>query len=97
VEEYAHIEFVDDTDNHTVQIPFIEKKTIDEKYIPDSIARVNDVATEFEEFAIEFDSMKMNATNPIGTGSFSLNRDENYPIGTKSIALGEGTIAYSPF
>lgn len=46
VEEYAHIEFADGTDNHTVKIPLIEIKTIDEKYIPDTIARVEDVADQ---------------------------------------------------
>lgn len=50
---------------------------LDEKYIPDSIARVEDI-----------DSLKMNVNNPVGTGSFSMNRKQPTIIGEYSHAEG---------
>lgn len=41
--EYAHVEFADGTDNHTFEVFCTEIKQLDEKYIPDSIARKSDI------------------------------------------------------
>lgn len=50
-----------------------EIKQLDEKYIPDSVARTEDV---------------MNVTNPAGTGSFSMNRLDDTDIGEYSSTEG---------
>ena len=53
---------------------------LDEKYLP------NGVSTQ----AI---NSKMNTTNPVGTGSFSMNRKEGIEIGDYSMTSGYGSVA----
>ena len=64
----------------TISIVHLQREIyqINEKYIPDSIARARDV---------------MNATNPVGTGSFSLNRKAGTITGLRSHAEGYETTA----
>lgn len=59
----------------------IEIQTLDEKFIPDTIARIDDLST------------KLDVRNPNGTGSFSLNRKANSEIGSRSFAVGNSSIA----
>lgn len=54
---------------------------LDEKFIPDTFARLTDI------------NAKMNAENPNGTGSLSLNRASGSEIGENSITLGTDNIA----
>lgn len=65
---------------YTLEIFYVENgiMTLDEKYIPDSIARTSNV-------------MKKN--NPVGTGSFSMNRKSSTYIGKYSFAEGNNTTA----
>ena len=62
---------------------------IDLKYIPNSIARVRDVANDIAKV----NSQKMDAVNPVGTGSFSMNRKADTEIGRYSHAEGSDTTA----
>lgn len=57
-------------------------KAADAKATGDKINEVKKIANS-----------KMDKQNPTGTGSFSLNRAERYPIGNYSFAAGESTIA----
>ena len=61
---------------------------LDEKYIPDSIVRAEDI----EEAISEID-FKMDKNDPVGNGSFSMNRKGDTTIGKKSIAIGYNTTA----
>lgn len=62
---------------------------LDEKYIPDSVARVE----EAYRIANELSSVKMDVTNPVGTGSFSMNRKDGTAVGDCSHAEGLETTA----
>ena len=71
---------------HTLKIEYIDSSNaiyhaLDEKYIPDTIARVREI------------DGKMNTTNPTGTGSFSMNRLAGSTIGNYSHTEGLGTTA----
>ena len=61
-------------------------KKIDEEFMPDSIIE-----------AINSITNKMDTTNPVGTGSFSMNRKDGTTIGTKSHAEGNSTTASGDF
>lgn len=56
-----------------------ELKKLDEKYLPDSVAKAL--------------SSKMRSTNPVGTGSFSMNRKADSEVGAYSTALGRNNVA----
>lgn len=60
-------------------------KTIDEKYLPDTIAHIEYVDAQLLE--------KMDSVNPTGTGSLSLNRKPETTIGINSVAVGSYTTA----
>ena len=62
----------------------------------DSIGRVQtcaETAQATAETAQATAETKMDANNPVGTGSFSMNRKEGSVIGDNSVAVGEGTVA----
>ena len=61
-------------------------KKIDEEFMPDSIIE-----------AINSITNKMDTTNPVATGSFSMNRKDGTTIGTKSHAEGNSTTASGNF
>lgn len=65
---------------------------LDEKYIPDSIVRVEDVENAISE--IDF---KMDKLDPVGNGSFSLNRKSDTTIGKHSVAIGHEVTASSTY
>lgn len=57
---------------------------------------LNEIASKVENSATALDTdlnAKMDKSNPIGTGSFSLNRDTARPIGDYSVAVGYKTVA----
>ena len=60
---------------------------LDEKYIPDSIARA-DIQEELVEKASHIEE-KMEKANPIGTGSFVLNGLANKQFGENSFTVGQ--------
>jgi hypothetical protein len=69
---------------------------LDEKYIPNSIARVNDVVSAMDEtveIVNQTVTKKMDANNPVGTGSFSMNRKQNTVVGKYSHAEGYSATA----
>ena len=67
---------------------------IDPKFIelPENLATTDDVQ-EVMDLAQTTANEKMSATNPVGIGSFSMNRQANSEIGEFSAAIGESTIA----
>lgn len=73
--------------SHTISIstPRNVVKTLDEKYLPESCATIDDIK--------QIDEQKMNVSSPEGSGSFSINRTPNTPIGNYSSAVGESNIA----
>ena len=68
------------TGTHTIEIFYMynDVKCLDEMYIPDSIARSANV---------------MEKINPVGTGSFSMNRKANSYVGQFSVAEGSDAAA----
>lgn len=82
--ENVYAVFEDGTTRHTVE--FLESegevKQLDKKYIPDSIARTEDV------------NGKMDVNNPVGTGSFSIGRQEGSGVGEHSFAFGIDCVAF---
>ena len=71
---------------HTLKIEYVNSEnstyhTLDEKYIPDTIARKSDIKG------------KMDISNPTGNGSFSLNRKGTTTVGNYSVAMGRESIA----
>lgn len=58
---------------------FTAVHTLDEKYLPSSVTSVG--------------PLKMNANNPVGTGSFSMGRNPGSVIGANSHAAGHNTTA----
>lgn len=100
--------YMDDTvtEPPTVSITTIGESVhkIDSKYIniPANLATIDDVesvAADVESVAADVQSVanninnKMNATNPVGTGSFSMNRKAGTTIGSHSHAEGYNTTA----
>lgn len=80
------------TDGWSISITKPEKlKQLDEKFIPDTIVRVGDFVTS-DQFRSGLLS-KMNNANPIGTGSFSMNRRPATHVGDYSHAEGFFTTA----
>lgn len=73
--------------SHTFSIyeKFEEIHKLDEKFIPDTIAKTEDLS--------EIDVLKMNKENPSGTGSFSMNRKAGSTVGGLSFAEGYNTVA----
>lgn len=72
-----------------------EIKQIDEKYIPDSFIQTlnNTIDEEVQTVVNTSLNLKMDVNNPIGTGSFSMNRSSGTDIGTCSHAEGYSTTA----
>lgn len=70
---------------HTIKLSVIGEKVnqIDDIYIPDTIARTQDLET------------KMDKNNPSGTGSLSIGRQPNTLTGLYSQAIGNGVMATS--
>lgn len=70
-------------------VPIIIHK-LDSKYIPTNLATTDDVdeVWNFAGDAYDLASKKMNKSNPIGSGSFSLNRDQSGITGQYSSAIG---------
>jgi hypothetical protein len=70
---------------------------IDPKYLPDSLATVDDVQEGldalYNELAVEIDATKMDKADPAGTGTFSMNRKSGTTIGVNSVAVGYETEA----
>lgn len=63
--------------------------TLDEKYLPSEITESLNEITELQGSLAN----KMDKTNPVGTGSFSINRKSGSTIGINSFAEGNETIA----
>lgn len=76
--------------SHTVKITSSEEniKKLDEKYIPDSVYNKIDSAQDTANSAQATANLKMNKNNPVGTGSFSLNRKSGTAVGTGSFVCG---------
>lgn len=89
---YGHIGYNDygNTGRPDVNFIIFEKtsktKSINVKFLP------QDLLKSMEDIAIAL-SNKMAYTNPVGTGSFSINRKNNTIIGTGSVAIGPNTTA----
>lgn len=95
-------------DNYVKNRPFFTDEDmvvhkLDEKYLPDSVASVSDVAelqsvveNNFSEMQTSVNTLqngKMDATNPVGTGSFSMNRKSGTEVGANSHSEGTNTTA----
>lgn len=88
-------------DNYVKNRPFYEKDGVihklDSKYLnlPDNIATTDKVqeVIDLANAAQETADNKMDAANPVGTGSFSMNRKENSVVGDYSSALGYEVVA----
>lgn len=86
---YLEVRLQNNVTNTTMQIEHRINTftTINDEFIPDTVVRFDDL------------SVKMDTVNPIGTGSFSLNRvlktsdNTDVPIGNYSVAAGYGVIA----
>lgn len=94
--------------NDTSAVDYVKNRThweeedgtvhkLDSKYLKlptnlattDDVQEVMDVANTAQTTA----NTKMDAVNPVGTGSFSMNRQTDMPIGDYSFAVGNNTIA----
>ena len=87
-------------ESHTISISTLETIThkLDSKYLdlPTNLATTDDVqeALAVEITALEeADATKMDKTNPVGTGSFSMNRRAGTAVGNYSHAEGSSTTA----
>lgn len=81
--------------SYYVKLSSREIQQIDEIYLPDSVAMDEDVVsvqTAANNAQTTADS-KMDKTNPVGTGSFSMNRKANTTVGNYSHATGYQTTA----
>lgn len=63
---------------HTVSVSEVAVHKLDPKYLPDDMATVDG---------------KMDADNPVGTGSFSMGREEGSIVGEDSFSIGNATRA----
>lgn len=79
-----------------------ELKKLDRKYLPDNMATVEQVeavqtaadnAQTTAETAQSTADGKMDANNPVGTGSFSMGRANGSAVGENSFAFGNDTMA----
>ena len=61
---------------------------LDFKYLPDDVATINYVDDKIDDIT----EIKMDKNNPVGTGSFSMNKSE-CQVGDYSSSLGLGTIS----
>jgi lysophospholipase L1-like esterase len=98
-----YIESYEDNTDWTVSI-FTTQTVVhklDPKYLnlPTNLATTDDVQSAKQEAMDVANTAqttadgKMDATNPVGTGSFSMNRMANSKIGSFSTTIGESTIA----
>ena len=62
---------------------------LDKKYLPDEVIESIDIANNAQTTV----NSKMNANNPVGTGSFSMGRNANSVVGINSHAEGYNTTA----
>ena len=76
---------------YTISISTMENVVhkLDKNYLPDEVIKSIGIANNAQTTA----NSKMNASNPVGTGSFSMGRKANSEIGNNSHAEGNNTTA----
>lgn len=89
--------FAEEAGTHTVSISgeATTWHTLDKRYLPTNLATTDDVqsvANDVQSVANDVNK-KMNATNPVGTGSFSMNRKAGTAVGQNSHTEGYNTTA----
>ena len=86
-----------DNSDWTVSISAVQKVVhkLDSKYLdlPTNIATTDDIDEGLNAVAGYVDDTKMNKNDPVGTGSFSMNRKSGTTVGEYSHAEGYNTIA----
>ena len=84
--------YCDSSISHTIEIAktYETVHKLNSKYLdlPTNLATIDDV-----QEAMDIADSKMDASNPVGTGSFSMNRRSGTTVGGYSVALGYKTIA----
>ena len=79
-----------------ITISKTEIKQIDEKFLPDSVVKQTDLEDLDSSLNIKLENLdsrlnvKMDKNNPVGTGSFSMNRKSDTEVGYCSHAEGNG-------
>lgn len=103
-----YIRTSDPAESHTVGIGILKKsgelKRLDEKYIPENIKTyISNVKTAADNAQAAANNAqntadsKMDAENPVGTGSFSIGRKSDTSVGTQSFAVGYDVTAEKPY
>ena len=89
--------FAEEAGTHTVSISSEATTwhTLDKRYLPTNLATTDDVQSVANKVQTVANNVnkKMNATNPVGTGSFSMNRKAGTAVGQNSHTEGCNTTA----
>ena len=90
--------FIDDSYTSKLSVAYNdgELKKLDKKYLPDEVIESIGIANNAQTTANNAQTTansKMNANNPVGTGSFSMGRKANSVVGSNSHAEGFRTTA----
>lgn len=101
-------DYFDSSVHHTIGIVRENIHKLDSKYLDlptnlattDDVQEAVDVANEAQNTANEAQNTangKMDASNPVGTGSFSMNRIANSTVGSNSFTLGKNNKAQGQY